>query len=156
MIIRVFLGLCILLLGAIAVGCGGSDAPNPTAPPTALPITPTATPVIVEPTLTPTTIPTEPPPLTVPPTTVVKADTPELIEQGKILFETGAGGVGCAICHGLDGMGKPELATPKNRGATADMIWNALDTRAQMTFLVLSNDEVRAIAAYLKVLDTQP
>ena len=146
-IARVILGLCILLLGAVVVGCGGSDAPNPTAAPTSLPITPTSPPVVVEPTAMPPTLP---------PTTGNNTDSTEIIDQGKILFETTAGGVGCALCHGLDGRGKPELATPQNRGATADMIWDALETRAQMTFLVLTNDEVRAIAAYLQVLDTQP
>ena len=156
MIIRVIIGLIVLMLAAMLAGCGGSSAPSQPPAATASPAAPTATPIVVEATVTPVPQPTDPLPNTTPTTTGGSGDQTELINQGKILFETTAGGVGCALCHGLDGMGKPELATPKNRGATAEMIWNAIDTRAQMTFLVLSNDEVRAIAAYLQELDSQP
>ena len=87
---------------------------------------------------------------------VVKADPTEIIDRGKELFESEAGGVGCALCHGMDGKGMPELATPSNRGASVDMIWGALESRPQMSFLVLTDEEVTAISAYLEVLDTQP
>jgi mono/diheme cytochrome c family protein len=85
-------------------------------------------------------------------------DADTLLARGKALFEKDAGGVGCALCHGLDGKGKPELATPSNRGASEQLIWNALETRAQMTFMLgtLSSDDVRAISAYLAELATQP
>ena len=80
----------------------------------------------------------------------------EQIAAGKLLFERTAGGVGCALCHGIDGKGDPVYAAPDNRGATVDQILDAIDTRPQMAFLKLSNDEVQAVAAYLKVLAEQP
>ena len=79
-----------------------------------------------------------------------------LIDQGKIIYEVTAGGVGCAFCHGLDGRGKAEVASPPNRGATEEIIWNALETRPQMTFITLSDHEIKAVAPYLQWLDTQP
>lgn len=167
MVIRAIIGLPVLLLAALALGCGGSalpattDAPNPTFTPI---VQPTSVPVTLVP--SPTAI--QAPIPTTPPAGEDVNSGPggghsnddalqeALINQGKIIFETTAGGVGCALCHGLDGKGKPEFASPPNRGATADMIWNALENRPQMSFIVLSNDEVRAVAAYLEVLATQP
>lgn len=73
---------------------------------------------------------------------------------GKVLYDTTAGGVGCAVCHGPDAMGNPELASPDIRGADFITIANALVERAQMTTLVLSDDDIKAVVAYLATLDT--
>jgi len=166
-VIRAIIGLPVLLLAALALGCGGSALPTTTATPdpSVTPITePITQPTGVPATLVPSPTATQAPIPTTPPAGEAAngghsnddALQEALINQGKILFETTAGGVGCALCHGLDGKGKPEFASPPNRGATADMIWNALENRPQMSFIVLSNDEVRAVAAYLEVLATEP
>lgn len=76
--------------------------------------------------------------------------------NGKAIFEKTAGGVGCAACHGLDGRGKRDLASPNIRGKAVSDILRALETRAQMRFINLSDDELEAVAAYLKVLNGQP
>lgn len=76
--------------------------------------------------------------------------------NGKAIFEKTAGGVGCAACHGLDARGKRDLASPNIRGKTVSDILRALETRAQMRFINLSDDELEAVAAYLKVLNGQP
>ena len=137
----------------VLVACGGSTEPvaTPVPPPTAVPIAPT--PVVPdEPVATatpslPTPAPTE---------AAQTGSTEEQIAAGKLLFERTAGGVGCALCHGLDGKGDPTYAAPDNRGATADQILDAIETRPQMAFLIMSNDEVQAVAAYLQVLAEQP
>ncbi len=151
-------GLSFLLLGMLVLGCSGSSTLTTPVDQSSVPNTPTATHTIVAPTEQPPEpmmIPNESPtPTDVP--DVVQSDPTEIIDRGKALFESEAGGVGCALCHGMDGKGKPELATPSNRGATADAIWEALENRPQMSFLVLTDEEVTAISAYLKILDTQP
>jgi mono/diheme cytochrome c family protein len=76
--------------------------------------------------------------------------------NGKVIFEKTAGGVGCAACHGLDGRGKRDLASPNIRGKAVSDILRALETRAQMRFINLSDDELEAVAAYLKALNGQP
>ncbi len=76
--------------------------------------------------------------------------------KGKVIFEKTAGGVGCAFCHGPDGKGKSEFAAPDIQGKTASDILSALQTRPQMRFINLSDDEVRAVAEYLKALNGQP
>jgi len=87
-------------------------------------------------------------------TTSVEADDAELVAAGKLLFESTAGGVGCAACHGMDATGIPDLASPDVRGADFAMIADALINRAQMTTLVLSDDEIKAVVAFLATLDT--
>ena len=79
-----------------------------------------------------------------------------LAGKGEVIFEKTAGGVGCAFCHGPDGKGKSEFAAPNIQGKTASDILGALQTRPQMKFINLSDDEVRAVAEYLKALNGQP
>lgn len=154
MLIRAVLSLLVLMLAGFLVSCGGSTLPDPSPAPTAAPITLQPSPTIDQPT-EPAPISAETPAPTVS-TVSNDVDQTEIINQGKVLFETTAGGVGCAFCHGLDGKGKAEFASPPNRGATVEQIFNALAERPQMSFIILSNDEVRAIAAYLEVLAEQP
>ncbi len=79
----------------------------------------------------------------------------EVLAQGKQIFEKTAGGVGCAMCHGMDAMGDPAQAAPPNIGAPAEMIEQALFDRPQMSFISLTQDEVKAVAAYLQWLKEQ-
>jgi mono/diheme cytochrome c family protein len=144
------------MLMAVLVACGGSStttSPTP-IPPTSVALAPTAAPTATAPATTVTAAPTQPAPI--PTAAGSTGSLDEQIAAGKILFEKTAGGVGCALCHGIDGKGDPVYAAPSNRGATADQILDAIETRPQMAFLVLSNDEVQAVAAYLKVLAEQP
>ncbi len=80
----------------------------------------------------------------------------DLIAEGKVLFEETAGGVGCALCHGLDGRGNLGIAAPPNREATTDQVFDALATRPQMSLIEMSDDEAKAVVVYLKYLETQP
>jgi mono/diheme cytochrome c family protein len=143
------------LLVIASAACGGDPAGTSATPGPSIEET-------VNPAVTPSTVATSQPDATASPaptlTPTAEPDDPQqaLIDQGKIIFEVSAGGVGCASCHGLDGRGKPELATPPNRGATEDIIWNALQTRPQMTFISLTDQEIKAVAAYLQWLDTRP
>ena len=79
-----------------------------------------------------------------------------LVAKGRMIFEKTAGGVGCAFCHGAYGKGKAELASPNIRGKTAQDVFSAMETRAQMNIVKLSDDEVNAVVAYLAVLAGTP
>ncbi len=152
-----FAAITILVLASgLIAACGGdSAAADPTATtvpvPTATVEIPTATP---EPTATsvpePTAVPTE-----APSTGDSEPSSEEQIAQGKLLFEKTAGGVGCALCHGMDAMGDPAQGAPSNLGADWESIEQALYDRPQMSFISLSRDEVKAIAAYLRWLEEQ-
>ena len=147
-----------LLLAA----CGGSsDEPSSTAttaPPTAAPTTaatavPTAVPTAAP---TATAVPTAAPAPTVP----AGSGDSDLIARGKVIFEETAGGIGCAFCHGLDGSGNgpANVGAPPNAGATEAMYREAQANgeSGAMAFLMLANDEVEAVIAYLQVLGNQP
>src|SRR5574341_1424917 len=77
----------------------------------------------------------------------------ELIAQGRIVFEENAGGVGfgCAQCHGHFGMGDLQVG-PNNRGASEERIRKGFATRDQMSFLRLTDEEIKAVAAFLGYL----
>ena len=78
-----------------------------------------------------------------------------LLAQGKKLFEETAGGVGCALCHGMNGAGDPNAGAPDVRGADEQMFRAAWGGAAPvMSFITLNNDEVEAVVAYLAYLDT--
>lgn len=89
-------------------------------------------------------------------TSSASVQAPELVATGKVVFDQTAGGVGCAFCHGMDGRGKREFAAPDIRGKTASDVLNAMQTRAQMSTVKLSDDEVKAVVAYLSVLADAP
>jgi mono/diheme cytochrome c family protein len=77
----------------------------------------------------------------------------ELIAKGRIIFEENAGGVGfgCAQCHGHFGMGDLQVA-PNSRGASEERIRKGFATRDQMSFLRLTDEEIKAVAAFLGYL----
>ncbi len=83
------------------------------------------------------------------------AQDSELLAKGKLIFEETAGGVGCQLCHGMDG--KSGEIGPPNAGASESMIRNALKGVPDMIELIkLKNSEIKAVAAYVKWLGEQP
>ncbi len=145
--IVVLLGL-LLIVGAACTSAQAEDdiPPTPVFDPTPAPAPlPTSTPRAATP--TPVAAGTAEP---------ASAGPEDAIAAGKLIFEKTAGGVGCALCHGLDGKGKVESGAPGNRGASADTIWAALQDRPQMTFITLTDREIEDVAAYLGWLATQP
>ena len=90
-----------------------------------------------------------------PPEASPKVDPAVLQAKGEEIFQkTGAGGVGCKACHGTDGKGIANTA-PEVRGKTADDIKRALGGDA-MSFIRMTNEDIDAVAVYLKYLQTQP
>jgi len=85
-------------------------------------------------------------------TTTAGNDDAALVAEGEQIFLKTAGGVGCAYCHGADGTGNPEFAAPDIRGKDYLAVSDALITRAQMSFISLSDHEIRAVVAYLATL----
>lgn len=77
----------------------------------------------------------------------------ELIAQGRIVFEENAGGLGfgCAQCHGHFGLGDLKVG-PNNRGASEERIRKGFATRDQMSFLRLTDEEIKAVSAFLGYL----
>ena len=142
------LSVAIAALGLAALaGCGGGSDPTATPlPPTA---TPTATPAPPTPTATPTPAPTAQPTNT----TVSGGGDAQLIAAGKEVFDKTAGSVGCAYCHHADATGDVVIGSPDIRGVTEAQIVDALATRAQMAFITLTDDEIKAVAAYLQTLE---
>ena len=148
--------LKIIPLAAVIVAlfgaCGGdsSSGSSRTATPA---FTPTPPQNIAQPSPTATNVPTvaTQPPVTVP----AELSGEEQIARGEELFQKTAGGVGCALCHGVDAMGDPAQGAPSNFGASAESIEQALYDRPQMSFIQLSRDEIKSIAAYLQYLKEQ-
>ena len=145
----------IIIVAAMACGSATSSASSDPAPTPTLAPLPTAASGALSGTATPEPAQVATPVLVTAPATEGPSDE-ELIAQGKEIFEKTAGGVGCALCHGLDARGDPSQGAPDNRGASADTIFAALASRPQMSFITLTNDEVDAVAAYLAFLATQP
>ncbi|MDP2743916.1 MAG: cytochrome c [Dehalococcoidia bacterium] len=82
-----------------------------------------------------------------PVTTPSQVDPAALRAKGEQIYQTT---VGCKNCHGADGKGLPNVA-PDVRGESADDIKRALGGDA-MSFIRMTNDDVEAVAAYLKSL----
>lgn len=139
----------------LLLGCGGSNGADPT---TVVPTnTPQATPpptstATVTP-ATPTTIVVATVPATLPASTPASGEVDgQMIALGKQVFDETAGGIGCAYCHHADATGDLTIGSPNIRGVTEGQIIDALATRAQMSFITLSDEELKAVAAYLKTL----
>lgn len=77
----------------------------------------------------------------------------ELIARGRIVFEEDAGGngFGCAECHGHFGMGDLQVG-PNNRGMSEQRIRAGLGKVDRMSFLRLTDEEIKAVAAFLAYL----
>ena len=80
----------------------------------------------------------------------------DLVAQGKVIFEKTAGGVGCQFCHGMDGRGNLNMGGPDIRGETEARIRGALRDVGLMSKITLTDAEIAAVVAYLKVLSAQP
>ena len=74
--------------------------------------------------------------------------------KGEEIYQKTAGGIGCKTCHGTDGKGIPNTA-PDIREASAEDIRRSLGGDA-MNFIFLTEEELEAVAAYLKYLGSQP
>jgi len=160
-----------LLVGGVALlvvlsACSGTNAggttealatpqaaaarqPTPTSA-AAAPSQPTATVVAATPTPTATAAPA--------PTSPSGSSSTDLLARGKLIFEKTAGGVGCAYCHNLDAKGKgPSGAdAPNIRNAEEARVRNALAVVPYMSFVKLTDEEIIAVAAYLRYLNAQP
>jgi mono/diheme cytochrome c family protein len=79
-------------------------------------------------------------------------DAPKL--QGEEIYQRTAGGIGCQSCHGVDGKGSN--LGPGIRGASVDDINRALAISDTMSSIFLTDEEVEAVATYLKHLESQP
>lgn len=104
---------------------------------------------------TPPEVTASPGPTAVPPeaTTTPEPTAPsrpeDLIAQGELIFQKTAGGIGCQACHGTDATG---LIGPDIRGRTFGQIGAALGLVDAMSFIMLTEDQMKAVAAYLQTL----
>jgi mono/diheme cytochrome c family protein len=84
------------------------------------------------------------------PVTTTAPGQDALLARGRAIFEARAGGVGCIVCHGPDGLGT--AAAPAIAGKTRADIERALDEVPQMRIVELTESEVEAVAAYVATL----
>lgn len=76
-----------------------------------------------------------------------------LIQQGKLIYEETAGGVGCAACHGMAATGDPDAGAPYIRGVSKAQMDSALGGGVPiMEFIELHQQERQAVQAYLAYL----
>ena len=125
-------GMSIFIIALLFPACGGKPAATP-LPATKTPASPT------------------PPPVTAP--APPKVDPSVVRAKGEQLYQKTAGGMGCQACHGADGKGGN--LGPDIRGKSGDDIKRALGGDA-MSFIRLPDDDIEAVAAYLKYLQSQP
>jgi mono/diheme cytochrome c family protein len=76
----------------------------------------------------------------------------ELVAAGEKIFQETAGGIGCQACHGRDALGD---VGPNIVGKSAETIQTQLDTNEAMQFIILSSEDIEALAAYLDWLAEQ-
>jgi mono/diheme cytochrome c family protein len=74
---------------------------------------------------------------------------------GRTIFETTAGGIGCAACHGMNARGGVQFNAPDIRGADEARVRSALAGVAQMSQIKLSDAEITAVVAHLQELNKQ-
>jgi mono/diheme cytochrome c family protein len=95
---------------------------------------------------------TTPPEPEVVETTVPSASEADLLALGEEVYQVTAGGIGCKSCHGTDGLGD---IGPAIIGKSAETIRIQLDFNENMFFIILTDEEIEAVAAYLKVLQRE-
>jgi mono/diheme cytochrome c family protein len=69
-----------------------------------------------------------------------------MVARGKAIFEAGVGGIPCAACHGED---QTSIVGPVVEGRDAAAVHDALAKVAAMGSLMLSDDQIAAVSAYL-------
>jgi mono/diheme cytochrome c family protein len=77
----------------------------------------------------------------------------ELVALGEEIYQRTAGGIGCQACHGVDASGD---VGPNILGKSAQTIQTQLESNEAMQFIILSDSEIQALAAYLGWLESQP
>lgn len=78
-----------------------------------------------------------------------------LLEQGKLIYDETAGGVGCAYCHGLQGRGDGTagVGAPDIAGAHESAIRSSLAGAVPMMgFIQLAPNDLTAVIAYVAQL----
>lgn len=147
------LAVASLVLAACGAPSSANTSSRPTVALTSPPATPTAVPAVQvapSPTVALAQLPL--------PTPAQSVGNPaSLVAKGELIFQKTAGGVGCQYCHGADARGKEG---PNIRGKSAGAIKQALGIVIQMAFISqktpLSDEDIEAVAAYLKYLASQP
>lgn len=156
-----YAGITALLFALVFVaGCGetsssstaggNSPTPAPSVAATSVPDSAVTSPTKVSATSTVAVVPTR--------AGSLESDEPsdeDILARGRLIFEKTAGGVGCAMCHGLNALGDPAQGVPPNIGASVEMIEQALFDRPQMSFMSVTRDEVIAVSVYLQWLKEQ-
>ncbi len=139
------------IFGVAACGGGSKpDSPLPTSIPATIPATVPATETpTLPPIATETPAATVPPGATITPEPTVAPNPEEQIAQGEIIFTVSAGGIGCQACHGVGAVG---LVGPDIRGRIASQVSGALEGVDAMQFIILTEAEIEAVAAYLQTL----
>jgi len=81
------------------------------------------------------------------------AQSDDQIEHGRVIYEETAGGVGCAMCHGMAATGDPDAGAPYIRGVSDAQLRSALTGAVPvMEFITLTTEEESAVLAYLQYL----
>lgn len=80
-------------------------------------------------------------------------DAASLRAKGAEVYQKTAGGLGCQYCHGADAKGTN--LGPDVRGKSAEDVKRAL-TSDQMSFIRLTEEELEAVVAYIKSLESRP
>ena len=148
MLTKILLTALFLLVLSVAAACTASAAPS--APPN---VASTPGPAAPSPVTAPPALPapsTQPPVTpTVPSATIAPSEGNSLIVKGKEIYLGTPGGPSCR-CHGLDAKGTN--SAPGILGSSAEKIKKALQTVAKMGSIKLNNDQIEAVASYLKSL----
>jgi mono/diheme cytochrome c family protein len=147
------------ILAGLLAACGGTTpattlpASVQTAAPAAQVLPPTVAPaptIAPKPTLAPE--PMAAPAAQPAPAAAAGLDD-ELVAQGKTLFVEQ---LACASCHGADGKGNETIGAPNIQGKSEAQIRNAISGVQMMSHLKVKPAELKALAAFLKDLSTQP
>lgn len=85
--------------------------------------------------------------LVVVPATAQITANPDLVAEGKQIFETGVGGLACTVCHGPD---QTTFVAPDITGGSVERVHAALASVEAMESLRLTPPQMVAVAAYLQ------